>query len=115
MVLAFEPPQSSLTSCLSSLIVLASSLVVPGHFPASKSACLHHPRRVSALTPTLLPIRTTAAFKDSSRSSALAPVTRRRARSRNSCGYFLGAGMSSSFRGIRPSPRPGPVHNQQET
>ena len=42
---------SSRLSCSSSLILLASPVVVPGRFPESMSACLHYPRRVSELTP----------------------------------------------------------------
>ena len=68
-------------------------MVVPGRSPASIAACLHQPRSVSAFTPTRCPIRTTAAFSDSSGSSFLASATSRIARSRSSGGYFLGAGM----------------------
>jgi len=58
------------------------------------SACLHQPRNVSGLIPTLGPIRFAAAFNDSPDSSPRASATRRIALSRNSCGYFLGAGMT---------------------
>ena len=58
------------------------------------SACLHQPRNVSGLIPTLGPIRFAAAFNDNPDSSPRASVTRRIALSRNSCGYFLGAGMT---------------------
>ncbi len=58
------------------------------------SACLTHPRNVSGLIPTLGPIRLAAAFNESPDSSSRASVTRRIALSRNSCEYFLGAGMT---------------------
>ncbi len=61
---------SSRFSRSSSLIRTASPVVVPGRRPASMSACLHHPRKMSTLTPIRCPIRTTAAFNDSSGSSA---------------------------------------------
>jgi hypothetical protein len=63
-------------------------------FPASMSACLIQPRNVSGFTPSHVPIRCTAAVTDSSGSSSCASYTSRIARSRNSCGYFLGAGMT---------------------
>jgi len=49
---------------------------------------------VSGLIPTLGPIRLAAAFNDSPDSCSRASVTRRIALSRNSAGYFLGAGMT---------------------
>lgn len=76
---------------------LASDVVVPGARPESIRACFIHPRSVSGTTPTLGPIRVTAAFSDNSGSSAIASLTRRIARSRNSCGYFLGAGMTPTL------------------
>ena len=57
---------NSRTSASSRLIRCASFLVVPGRSPASIAACLHQPRSVSEFTPTRCPIRTTAAFSDSS-------------------------------------------------
>jgi hypothetical protein len=51
---------------------------------------------VSGLIPTLGPIRFAAAFNDNPDSSWRASVTRRIALSRNSCGYFLGAGITLS-------------------
>ena len=54
------------------LISAASLVVVPGRRPASISACLHQPRNVSGFTPTRGPIRTTAAFNDSSGSCSRA-------------------------------------------
>ncbi len=80
-----------------------------GARPASTSACWHHPRRVSGLTPTRGPIRFTAACSDSSRSCSRASVTRRTARSRNSFGYFLGAGTGPLSRGLAPCTRPDTV------
>jgi hypothetical protein len=63
---------------------------------------------VSAFTPTREPIRSTAWCIDSSGSSCLASATSRIARSRNFCGYFLGADTrSASFRGFRPSTKAG--------
>jgi hypothetical protein len=56
---------------------------------------------VSELTPTRCPIRTTAAFCDSSGSCSRAACTSLIARSRNSCGYFLGAGTVIILSGIR--------------
>ncbi len=79
----------------------ASLVVVPGRSPASIAACLHQPRNVSALTPTRCPIRTTAAFSDSSGSSFLASATSRIARSRSSGGYFLGAGIGLILSGFQ--------------
>jgi len=58
------------------------------------SACLHQPRNVSGLIPTLGPIRFAAAFNDNPDSASRASVTRRIALSRNSGGNFLGAGMT---------------------
>lgn len=55
--------------------------------------CLVHPRNVSGLTPTRCPILITAWFIDNEGSSFIASRTRRMERSRNSGGYFLGAGM----------------------
>jgi hypothetical protein len=49
-------------------------------------------------------------FSDSSGSSFRASYTSRTARSRNSCGYFLNAGMIIIHRGIRPSTQPGAIH-----
>src|SRR5829696_263598 len=100
---------SSRTSASSCLIFCASPLVVPGRFPASMSACLHQPRKVSAFTPTREPIRCTAWCIDSPGSSSRASCTSRIALSRNSGGYFLGAGMILILSGIRPSIRPGAV------
>ena len=51
---------SSRTSASNYLIFCASPLLVPRRFPASMSACLHQPRKVSAFTPTREPIRCTA-------------------------------------------------------
>src|SRR5690606_25932123 len=76
---------SSRTSPSRALMRAASLVVVPGRSPASIAACRHHPRRVSGLTPTRCPIRTTAAFNDNPGSSRLASCTSRIARSRNSC------------------------------
>ena len=56
----------------------------------------------------------TAAFNDSSGSSLTGLATSRIARSRSSCGYFLGAGMIPSSRGIRPSTEPGAVHRPRK-
>jgi len=64
---------------------------------------------VSGTTPTFGAILFTAAFKDNDESSLIASATNRCARSRNSSGYFLGAGMTPPFRGIRPSTRPGAI------
>jgi len=52
-----------------SLIRFASSVVVPGRFPASMSVYLTHPRSVSGFTPILLPILLTAAVTDNPVSS----------------------------------------------
>ena len=73
---------------------LTSDALTPGRSPLSIAACFIHPRSVSGFTPVRCPIRTTAAFSDSSGSSLRASCTSRMARSRNSCGYFLGAGMA---------------------
>ncbi|OIQ83605.1 hypothetical protein GALL_345930 [mine drainage metagenome] len=70
-------------------------------------ACVTHPRNVSGRSPARGPIRPIAAFSDNDRSSAVASLSGRIARSRNSSGYFLGAGMAPRFRGIRPCTRPG--------
>ena len=63
---------SSRTSRSSSLIRLASDVVVPGRRPGVDLGLLHQPRSVSGTTPTRGPIRITAAFNDSSGSSASA-------------------------------------------
>src|SRR5690625_5189241 len=84
---------NSRTSSSRSLIFFASSVVVPGRWPALTAACFTQPRNVSALTPVHCPIRITAAFNDNSGSSFRASSTRRNARSRNSCGYFLCAAI----------------------
>src|SRR5664279_1306930 len=80
-----------------------------GRRPASMSPCLHQPRNVSAFTPTLGPIRSTAAFNDNVWSCSRASATSRCARSRNSFGYFLGAGIEPLSRGFGASTRPGAV------
>jgi hypothetical protein len=49
------------------------------------------------------PIRFTAPFSVSAGSSDIDSATMRCARSRSSCGYFLGAGITPPFRGIRAS------------
>src|SRR5215207_545528 len=84
---------SSRTSASNCLIYCASPVVVPGRFPAAMSACLHQPRKVSVLTPTREPIRCTAWCIDNKGSSSPASCTSRIALSRNSGGYFLGAGI----------------------
>jgi hypothetical protein len=85
---AFQHPHLSL-SCL---IFWASPLVVPGRFPASMSACLHQPRKLSTFTPTREPIHDHLMHRQL-RVSSRASCTSRIALSRNSGGYFLGAGM----------------------
>jgi len=70
---------------------------------------LIQPRNVSGTTPTFGPIRITAAFSDNPGSSTSASATSRCARSRNSFGYFLGAGMTPPFREIRPCIKPGAI------
>ncbi|SIE35963.1 Uncharacterised protein [Mycobacteroides abscessus subsp. abscessus] len=72
---------------------LLPTLVVPGLRPASTSTCMHQPRNVSGFIPVHCPIRITAAFSDSSRSSCRASAISRTDRSRNSDGYFLDAAM----------------------
>ena len=54
-------------------------------------------------------MRTTAAFSDRSGSCSRASSTSLTARSRNSLGYFLGAGICPPFCGIRASSKPGAV------
>lgn len=74
--------------------------------PVSISTCVAHVRNVSGFTPTRGPIRCTAAFNDNRASSFCASRTRRTARSRNSAGYFLGAGITPPFRGIKAPTKP---------
>ena len=75
--------------------------------PASIWACLTQPRNVSRLMPSCSPTRLQAAGH---RQLQLGIVNRsstsRTARSRSSSGYFLGAAMTPSFRGINASTRP---------
>ena len=66
---------------------------------------------MSGTTPTFGPIRRTAAFNDNVASSAIASVTSRTARSRNSFGYFLGAGTDPLSRGFRASTSAGALQN----
>jgi hypothetical protein len=54
---------------------------------------LNQLRNVAAGTSTNGAIRSTAAFNDNLGSCSRASMTRRIDRSRNSCGYFLGAGI----------------------
>lgn len=86
----YELPSSSRTR-------VASAVVVPGRRPMSISVGLHQPRNVSGLTPTRGPIRSTAAFNDNFASWSRASSTSRTARSRNSFGYFLGAGIAPTL------------------
>jgi Transposase IS116/IS110/IS902 family len=88
---------SSRFSRSSSLSRAASLVVVPDARPASTSACLHQPRSVSGFIPTRGPIRFTAAFNDNPGSCSRASCTSRCARSRNSFGYFLGAGTTTTL------------------
>ncbi len=104
-----------MTSRSRSLSRAASEVVVPGVTPASTRACLAQPRSLSGTTPTRGPIRSTAPFNDKFGSSAIASDTRRRARSRSSFGYFLGAGTRSLSRGLRPSTNPGALHTASST
>jgi len=83
---------SSRNSDRNALISAASAVLTPGCSPASIAACLHQPRKVSGLTPTRGPIRSTACVSDKPGSCARASATSRCARSRSSLGYFLGAG-----------------------
>jgi hypothetical protein len=76
-------------------------------------ACLHQPRSVSGCTPTRGPIRFTAAFSDRSGSCSRASATSRCARSRNSFGYFLGAGTTPLSRGFGPPTRPVATQRQR--
>ena len=69
------------------------------------AACFTQPRNVSGTTPTRGPIRLTAPFSVSDESSDIDSATMRCAGSRSSFGYFLGAGITPPFRGIRPSTR----------
>jgi hypothetical protein len=85
---------SSLTSRSRSLMRRASSVVVPGRLPTSISACLTQPTQRVRVHPAPVPIRVTAAATDSCASSSRASCTSRIARSRSSCGYFLGAGIT---------------------
>jgi hypothetical protein len=64
---------------------------------------------VSAFTPTRVPTLTTAAFSDSSESAFRASATSRIARSRNSCGYFLGADTICILSGIQTLHQAGAV------
>ena len=97
-------------SSASSFLILAASVdVVPGSRPASTWDCLTQLRSVSGTTPTRGPICLTAPLIVNDGSSVIASATNRTERSRNSCGYFLGAGMTPPFRGIRPSTKPGTI------
>ena len=78
----------------------------------STRACFAQPRNVSGTIATRGPIRCTAPFNDSPGSSAIASVTSRKARSRNSFGYFLGAATDPLSRGFNASTSAGAV---QET
>ena len=84
---------SSRTSASRPLIRFVSSVVVPGHSPASITACFTQPRNASGLTPTRPPMRCTAALTDNVGSSLHASHTNRIPHSRNPYGYFLDAGM----------------------
>lgn len=90
--------RSSRTSRSSSAIRCASAVEVPGRCPSSTSACLTQPRNASRCTPSCWATRAMAlgAWPVCSRTSK----TIRTARSRTSCGYFLGAGIAfdSPFR-----------------
>jgi hypothetical protein len=57
-------------------------------------------------------MRFTAAFNDKPGSCSRASTTSRCARSRNSSGYFLGAGICPPSRGFRASSKPGAVHHE---
>ena len=99
-------------SCWRRSSFTSRSSSVPGVTPASTRACFAQPRSVSGTTPTRGPIRRTAPFNDKFGSSDIASDTRRRARSRSSFGYFLGAGTGPLSRGFRASINPGAVHPQ---
>ena len=102
-------------SSASSFLILAASVdVVPGSRPVSTWDCLTQLRSVSGTTPTRGPTRLTAPLIVNDGSSAIASATNRTERSRNSSGYFLGAGMTPPFRGIRPSTKPGTIHSSSD-
>jgi hypothetical protein len=65
--------------------------------------------------PDPLPTRFTAPFIDTDGSSAIASTTNRTERSRNSSGYFLGAGMNPPLRGISPFKKPGAIQSATQT
>jgi hypothetical protein len=71
--------------------------------------CFTQPRSVSGTIATRSAIRRAAAFIDNVLSSATASTASRADRSRNSRGYFLGAGMILTVRGFRRSTKPGAV------
>ena len=73
----------------------ASLLLVPALLPASTSAWATQPRSVSGLIPSCSPTRRTAPGREAG--SFRASSAMRIARSRNSSGYFLGAGIDRSF------------------
>jgi len=83
--------RTSRTSRSNCAIFSASLVLVPGHAPASTSACITQPRSVSALIPSCSPIRTHALGRlaGSLRASNVNLI----ARSRSSSGYLRGAAI----------------------
>ena len=93
-------------------IRLDSAVLTPGRVPASMTACFTHPRNVSVLIPNC--------SRTCPQADVKLPVcgtrsrTNRIARSRNSSGNFLSAGMLHADRGyIRASINPGAVQLHQ--
>src|SRR5262249_1059314 len=86
-----------------------SEVVSPARFPWSRSACLTHLRKVSAVHPILLAIELIAAHCDSC--SSWWSNTIRTARSRTSGEYFCPFCMTPILSSVGVSGNPGAIHS----
>src|SRR6185436_20625225 len=90
-----------------------SSVVRPGRWPVSRSACRTQRRSASVLHPSFSPTDRIVAHCDGC--SSVCSNTIRTARSRSSGEYLLGRGMGSILSRNEPSDKPGAIHAAEKS